>query len=128
MKMLFICKKKEKIKRLMETLKRYGYSVYYADNGKEGIDISINEMVDLIISDIELDNYSGIDIVKIIKKILPDTEIIVCGYYERNICSALNSLGISHFLEYPFDDVELITAIECTNSYKKEIGEFFYSF
>ena len=58
------------------------YDVDAAENGQQGLNISISqEKVDLATLDINMPGFPGIDILREIKKLRPDIEVIVSTGY-----------------------------------------------
>jgi len=53
-----------------------GFRVLQAFTGKEGLKILKNEDIPLVISDVKLPDYNGVDLVVEIKKLRPGTEVI----------------------------------------------------
>ena len=53
-----------------------GFTVYQANTGKEGLKTLAAQDVHVVISDVKLPDYNGIDLVKQIKELKPYTEVI----------------------------------------------------
>lgn len=53
-----------------------GFKAFQANTAREGLKILRNEEILVVISDVKLPDYNGVELVKEIKKIRPDTEII----------------------------------------------------
>lgn len=67
-------------KKLCDLLSRIigleGFTVFQAFTGKEGLKILKAEDVQVVLSDVKLPDFNGVDLVKEIKKIRPATEVI----------------------------------------------------
>src|SRR5581483_6801486 len=50
-------------------LRREGYEVLLAENGRSAVDLLAQEPVDLLISDIKMPDLSGVDVLRAAKKI-----------------------------------------------------------
>jgi len=68
------------IKRLLEL---EGYFILTAGNTVEGLDIIKNNDVDIIVSDVRLPDGNGLDLIPLIKKQSPTSEIIILTAYGR---------------------------------------------
>jgi CheY-like chemotaxis protein len=64
-----------------ETLERSGYGVTVATSGAEGLRLLEEEAFDLVVSDLVMRDFSGIDIVRRVKSRTPEAEIIVITGY-----------------------------------------------
>jgi DNA-binding NtrC family response regulator len=58
-------------------LQSEGFEVATAENGTKGLEFIKDNEFDIILTDLNLPDVSGIDMVKQSKKILPETEIIM---------------------------------------------------
>ncbi|MEW6410190.1 MAG: response regulator, partial [Nitrospirota bacterium] len=59
------------------TLESVGYKIATADNGVDGIRLFEKESFDVVITDLRLPGINGIEVLKSIKNISPDTGVIV---------------------------------------------------
>jgi len=101
---------------LMELIdwKRYGFIMDgCAKNGKEAL-ISLKEHpVDLIITDIEMPQMGGIELIKEIRKINQDTQVIfLTGFSEFQYAQQGVKLGVVDYLLKPIEPEELIESIK----------------
>lgn len=107
----------EKLIRLLlsRALKKEGIPVVDAGCGNEAIEKIRKRQFDLIILDLRLGDISGIDIINNIKKISPDTKIIVITAYgseEKEIEKEMLHQSIIGFYEKPFNTFEVIEKIK----------------
>ncbi len=81
-----------------------GYEVSGAENGKEGLDMVMEQPPDLIISDIHMPQMNGFQLLKEVKEINPDLPVIfITGYaHLRRFFSDQNARA-DGFLEKPFN-------------------------
>ncbi len=94
-------------------LKKGGYSVILCKNGKEVKNILDKEMPDLIISDIMMPYFSGLELVAHVRNELKsDTPIIIISSAgnEENVLNAFD-LGANDFISKPVSPSELIVRI-----------------
>jgi len=89
---------------LSNYLKRLGYSVLSAEDGKIGFDIIQNLQPDLIISDIKMPNLTGLELLKKVKEIDPLTKIILITAHDdvQTTIEAMQN-GAYDYLEKPLD-------------------------
>jgi len=62
---------------LTKTLKKQGYNVHSSTQGKKGLSILKNKIIDLVILDIKLPDINGIDLLVKIKDIDPDILVLM---------------------------------------------------
>ncbi len=98
-----------------EILELSGYKVLQAENGKVGSEIAIKQKPDLIICDIMMPVLDGYGVIHILSN-NPDTAsipfIFLTAKGERNDFRKGMELGADDYITKPFDDVELLKAVE----------------
>ncbi len=98
-----------------EILELDGYQVIAAENGKIGIEIAIRELPDLIICDIMMPVLDGYSVLHLLSK-NPDTEnipfIFLTAKADRGDYRKGMEMGADDYITKPFEDVELLNAIE----------------
>lgn len=97
---------------LYEVFSKEGYQTFSAANGKEAIDIVQKESPDIVLLDMKIPGMDGLEILKHIKKIIPDIKVIMMtAYGELDMLQEANSYGvITHFTK-PFDIEQLRNAV-----------------
>jgi len=95
-------------KSLSEILRLDGYDVKNASTGKEALDILKEYPIDILITDLRLPSMSGIDLIKKIKHMSLEVEIIVITGY-GSIESAVTAMkeGAFDYLTKPINDTEI---------------------
>lgn len=94
-------------------LRNEGYHVVEAGDGGEGVNrFADSEPFDLVLVDLNLPVFSGVEVCRRIKGARPDQRIMVCsaaivGEHER----ALAALGVDHYLTKPYHPEDLIVHI-----------------
>jgi DNA-binding NtrC family response regulator len=98
---------------LEESLGRAGYQVAWRTRGEEGLDLLREQDFDVIITDLNLDGASGIDLCKRFTENRPDTPVIVITAF-GDMSAAINSIraGAHDFINKPLDMTVLERAIE----------------
>ncbi|MBT8306748.1 MAG: response regulator transcription factor [Maribacter sp.] len=95
-------------------LEKSGYQVSLSNNGKEVKDQLGKEMPDLIISDIMMPYFSGLELIDYVRNELKSkTPIIIISSAgnEENVLSAFD-LGANDFISKPVSPAELIVRVE----------------
>ncbi len=82
-----------------------GYTVLTASNGKEALELVRQKSVELVILDLKLPDMSGIEILRRIKRLRDNVEVIVItGYGTMKTVRAAMRLGAYDYITKPFDD------------------------
>lgn len=112
-----------------EILEMSGYSVLQACDGKEGIQTAGQEKPDLILCDIMMPEVDGYAVLSILNK-NPETAsipfIFLTARVERSDFRKGMEMGADDYLTKPFNDVELLSAIE-SRLHKNETQKQYYS-
>ena len=99
-------------KRLVNTLKYYFKDVLEAKNGEDGYDLYYEYKPDIILSDIEMPEQNGIDMVSQIRKNDLDTIIImVTAYSNEEYLLNLINLKVNHYILKPVNSENLLNGI-----------------
>jgi len=93
---------------LNEVFQKEGYKIFQASNGKQALDIVKMRRPDLVLLDIKIPGIDGIEILKRMKKIVPDIKVIVMtAYGELNMIEEAMELGAITYFAKPFDIEEM---------------------
>ena len=85
-------------------LRREGYEVLLAENGRAAIDTLEREPVDLLISDIKMPDLSGVEVLRAAKKIDQDIlGIMITAFASTDSAVEAMRLGACDYLSKPFD-------------------------
>ncbi|AWA30917.1 transcriptional regulator [Flavobacterium magnum] len=112
-----------------EILALAGYKVYEANNGKAGAELAIQHLPDLILCDIMMGDLDGYGVLHLLNKHAQTRAIpfvFMTAKSERSDIRKGMELGADDYLTKPFDDTELLSAIE-TRLKKKQVQQEFYS-
>ena len=101
-----------------------GYETFVAGTGEEGISLLKEYHCALVITDLNLPDLDGIEVVKQIKELSPDTEIImITGYGSINKAVEATKAGAFYFLEKPVEFAELMMLVEKAMERREQIEE-----
>ncbi len=94
-------------------LKKRGYSILLASNGKEALSLFRQEAVDLVITDLIMPKMDGIELLEEVKHLRPETEVIVIsaqGTIEKAVQAM--KLGAFDFIEKPINPRVISLVVE----------------
>ncbi|MDH5033481.1 response regulator [Chryseobacterium cucumeris] len=112
-----------------EILMLAGYEVLQAKNGKQGVELAIKYIPDIILCDIMMPELDGYGVLYLLSK-REETSLIpfifITAKADRAEIRRGIEMGADDYLTKPFDDIELLNAIEGRLK-KKEHQKKFYS-
>ncbi len=94
-------------------LKKRGYSIFLASNGKEALQIFRQKIVDLVITDLVMPKMDGIELLEAIRSLRSETEVIVIsaqGTIEKAVQAM--KLGAFDFIEKPINPKMISLVVE----------------
>ncbi|MDQ6787246.1 MAG: sigma-54 dependent transcriptional regulator [Acidobacteriota bacterium] len=101
-----------------------GFEVSTAENGQKGLEFIKEKEFDIILTDLNLPDFSGIEMVHRSKEISPDTEIImVTGYGSVEKAIEATKAGAFYYVEKPVEFEELLVLIEKAIERKQQARE-----
>ncbi len=90
-----------------------GKGIFEADKGSDALKVIDEHTFDVVLSDLKLPDLSGIDLLKTVKEITPDTEVIlITGYGTVSTAVEAMKLGAYDYVEKPFRPDELLSIVE----------------
>ncbi len=111
--LLLIDDEQSNLRVLSLSLRSDGYEVITATNGSEGVEIFKKHLPDIVLTDIKMPGKDGIEVLKEIKDIEPDAEVIIITGH-GDIDNAVEALkyGASDFINKPISDEVLSIALD----------------
>ncbi|MBW7956311.1 MAG: sigma-54-dependent Fis family transcriptional regulator [Deltaproteobacteria bacterium] len=98
---------------LKEILEMNGYGVIASPTGEEGIELARKSDFDIVLSDLMLPGMSGIDVIRSIKALSPDTAcIILTGNASVESTVEAMRLGAFTYIEKPIGKDKLLVTME----------------
>lgn len=106
---------------LKDFLSSENFNVDEASSGNEAIDIILQNYYDMVLLDIKMEGMDGIDTLKQIKNLAPETDVIIITGY-ADIPSAIECIkyGAREFLEKPLRMEKLLEKIKSTIRSREE--------
>ncbi|MBN1381528.1 MAG: sigma-54-dependent Fis family transcriptional regulator [Deltaproteobacteria bacterium] len=105
---------------LAELLTSSGYEVKEVTNGKEAMDVMVEDKFDLVITDLKMPQADGLVLLKFCKEMNPDSVvIIVTGYGTVNTAVEAMKLGAFDYIIKPLKDEIVKLTIARALSYAK---------
>jgi len=116
---ILIVDDEEKIRSgLCQFLNKQSFNTFQTGLPSEAFAIVENNDIDIVLLDIRLPEMDGLDVLKRLKEINPETEVImISGYGEINIVIEAMRKGAIDFFQKPLSLVEVQRAIENTQRY-----------
>jgi diguanylate cyclase (GGDEF)-like protein len=97
---------------LSQVLTDDGYDVTIAQSGEEGLELFQKEPFPVVFTDIVMGNMNGLELLQEIKKIDPETQVIVITSH-ASLDTSITALraGAYDYLIKPFDDLDMISNV-----------------
>ncbi|MFP4108761.1 MAG: response regulator [Desulfonatronovibrio sp.] len=94
-------------------LKVYGYTVFTAENGEQGLKIFEKESPAIVITDIKMPGMDGLEVLKKIKALNPQTEVIIMtGHGDVDLTIEAMNLNATDFINKPIQKKDLDEALK----------------
>jgi signal transduction histidine kinase len=112
-KLLIIDDDKQTVLRLKKFLKKEGFDVFTAHSGKEGLRKIEKNKVDVLVTDINMSDMNGIEVLKQAKAQFQDIEgIMITGYKEQEWAIKALRTGAIDYITKPIDLEEFLISIK----------------
>ena len=129
-KLLFIDDEESVRKVFSMSLRKEGYEVLTAENGEKGLEVFMRENPPIALVDIKMPGMDGIEVLRRIKEINPETEvIIITGHGDMDSAIKALKLDASDFLTKPISDEALSVALKRAQKkikLKQQLKEYTY--
>lgn len=98
------------ISRILESA---GYTVHTAENALTGLEIAKRVHPDIVLLDIRLPDMDGIDLLKEIKNIYPETPVVMCsGFGDVEAAVQTVKQGATDYISKPFRNEEVLKVVK----------------
>jgi CheY-like chemotaxis protein len=116
------------IDALVYILKREGYLVQGAENGRKALELLQKNKFQILITDIEMPEMNGIELLREIQdKNIEIATLVITGYGEKSLIKKLLRMGCDDFLDKPFSRDDVLQAVsrvlEKVDSQKQKFEE-----
>ena len=127
-KILLIDDEPDIVRVLSMSLKADGFDVIPAHSGIEGVEVFEKERPDIVLTDIKMPGMDGIEVLKKVKSIQPESEvIIITGHGDIDNTIEALQYGASDFINKPVRDEALSIALKRAQEkleIKKQLREY----
>ncbi len=108
---------------LSEALAMEGFQVKTALGGEQGIEMFRAEPFDVVVTDIRMPHTDGLEVIKQVKQMDEDAEIIVLTGFPsiENAVGAMKNHGAFDFIQKPLDDIEQLLIVVCNALDKRKL-------
>ncbi|MHC4661767.1 MAG: response regulator [Planctomycetota bacterium] len=94
---------------LVKSLSKANYRVYAGASFGDGLEILRSQQIDLLLTDLKMPDKSGIDLLKEVKEIAPQTRvIIITAYGEMGTYLEAMNIGAFDYINKPINRDELL--------------------
>lgn len=97
---------------LARVLEDAGYQVYEAANGRQGLEQFHTHPMDLVITDLEMPEMSGLDVILELTRTFLNVRVIAMSGRSANELSKAKLLGARQTFEKPLDLATLLHAVQ----------------
>ncbi|MEP7109110.1 MAG: response regulator [Ferruginibacter sp.] len=112
-----------------EILELAGFKTLTAKNGRQGVEVALKERPDVVICDIMMPELDGYGVLRLLRK-NPGTEtvpfIFLTAKTERSDLRKGMEMGADDYITKPFDDSELLNAVEVRLKKADELGQKYH--
>jgi len=113
---------------VVEILELAGHTVFVANNGRSGVELAKANLPDIILCDIMMPELDGYGVLFLLGK-MPETGnipfVFLTAKADRVDLRKAMEMGADDYLTKPFDDVELLNAIESRLKKRDQQKEFY---
>jgi DNA-binding response OmpR family regulator len=93
-------------------LSAYGFQVWVAEDGESGLALARRYRPDIVFTDLKMPNMDGFEVLKEIKRMAPDTEVIVItGHGDMDLIVQALNLDATDFINKPISRTALDAAL-----------------
>ena len=111
-KILYVEDEPDLRERIRIVLEMYFMHVIVAANGKEGLELCERHLPDIVVSDIKMPVMDGLELTKRIRKIAPETPVILTtAFTETGYLLKAIELGVAAYVRKPLDCRLLVETI-----------------
>ncbi len=119
--LLFVDDEANILAALKRLFRPYGYRIFTADSGKQGLEILSGEKIDLVISDMRMPEMNGAQFLEKVRELWPETiRILLTGYAEIGpTIDAINKGQIYRYISKPWEDNDISLTVRQALKFKQ---------
>ena len=113
--LILVCDDEEGIRESFKLILEDQYTLKFATNGIEALEVLKTVTPDLMLLDIKMPKQHGMEILKEVKKLKPSLPvIIVTGYQSVEMAQEALKNGAADYIPKPFESKEILKVVEST--------------
>jgi YesN/AraC family two-component response regulator len=114
MKKILIVEDEDQVRDVLKVaLTDKGYTVYESENGKQGVQMFMDCLPDIVLTDVNMPGISGIEVTKRIKEKQSDADVVVMtGFGSEDLVIEAIRAGATNYLKKPVSFDELFNILE----------------
>ncbi len=118
--LLFVDDEANILSSLKRLFKPFGYRIFTAEGGAQGLEILAQESIDLVVSDMRMPEMNGAQFLEQVRQKWPETmRILLTGYAEIGATiDAINKGQIYRYVSKPWEDNDIILTIKLALQHK----------
>lgn len=112
--LLFVDDEANILSSLKRLFRPFGYRIFTAEGGAEGLEIMERDSVDLVVSDMRMPEMNGAQFLEKVREKWPDTvRILLTGYAEMEATiDAINKGQIYRYISKPWEDNDITLTVK----------------
>lgn len=88
-----------------------GYEVDTSESGREGVDRALEGTFDLVVTDLKMPDFDGMELVRTLRNRRPGTAVVVItGYGTVRSAVEATKMGVAEYIEKPFTPEQITEA------------------
>jgi PAS domain S-box-containing protein len=99
---------------LVRTLESVNYRCFIAEDGSDALALYFARRgeIDVVLTDLAMAQMDGVKLIRNLRRIDPDVRVVVSsGHIQREVAQELESLGVTDFIEKPYNADQLMRAL-----------------
>lgn len=124
-RLLLVDDEQEVLDALSRVFRKLDVTIFTANSGQEGLDVLANECIDIVISDLRMPNMDGNQFLRKAAANYPEViRMMLTAHTEiEQVISAINEGRIWGYMQKPWNNRELIIAVEQAIKHKSMMAE-----
>ena len=124
-RLLLVDDEQEVLDALTRVFRKLDVTIFTANSGQEGLDVLANECIDIVISDLRMPNMDGNQFLRKAAANYPEViRMMLTAHTEiEQVISAINEGKIWGYMQKPWNNRELVIAVEQAIKHKNMMAE-----